>query len=200
MLEEELTGMANGTAAYSAKEKEISDQRVKVEDIRGQKDTALVVFQSKEMFAQRLDLSLHTSMKLRDRHIQRIARLKSDTEERVVTYKARLVATKIMSDQKFDDNINTIGIALDQQTDEFMGAAMVAADTKMMKDFEAQPERLRQHREVRMTIAEHIANMRDRDADVQKALRDRYGNNLGEESYFQYGRDGGKKQDPAPTN
>ena len=197
--EVELEGLINGTPEYAAKEQEISTMRVEVEQTRGNKDVSLALFQSKELFVQRLELSLHTAMKLRDRHKARIVRLKSDTEERVATYEARLVTMKVIADQKFDELIDGIGVTLDQKTDEYMASAMVAADDALMRSFEAQPGKLDDHNKVRALVAEHIQKIRERGDRVEADLRRRYGIDPGEASFFRYA-DEKKPDEPGADN
>ena len=54
--EEALTLLTNGSSEYSTQTTKISELRAQVEEVRGKRNTALVLYQSKERFAKELEI------------------------------------------------------------------------------------------------------------------------------------------------
>src|SRR5262249_54844094 len=137
--EEILPTLENGTEAHAEQTAKISSLRAKVEEIRGRRNTAFVLFQSKEKFAAELEVHERTQQKLRDNQRMWITSLKSDTEERVVTFRSRLEAQKAVSDQDVAKNLDDLGAEADQRNIEFMAAAGAASDRLRMPKIENDP-------------------------------------------------------------
>ncbi len=157
-----LSTFANGTPDYSAQEKVISNLVAQVEQIRSDREVALTYFQSKERNLKLLELEHITAIKLQGRHKARIARLKSDTEERAKMYPASLVNMQTIADQKFDGLIKKIGITTDRNMSERSAAAIVAADNALMEDLEEQPGLLRENEVICEALRKHFKRTRDR--------------------------------------
>lgn len=185
-LEEEFEALANGSSEYVAKESEISEIRVKVEQLRGKRNEALVLFQSKERFAAELAVHEKSQMKLRDNQRAWITLLKSDTEERLITFRSRLEAMKAMSDQDVAQNLDNLGTAIDKSNVEFMAKVGAASDKQRMDMVESQPERIRRIEEARAAQAEAQARIREREQAALEKFRERYGIDPMDSSFFTY--------------
>lgn len=184
--EEELEALANGSSEYVAKEKEISALRTTVEEIRGRRNEALVLFQSKERFASELDVHEKSQMKLRDNQRAWITLLKSDTEERLITFRSRLEAMKAMSDQDVAQNLDNLGTAIDKSNVDFMAKVGAASDKRRMEMVESQPDRIKRIEEARAAQAEAQARIRDREKEALEKFRERYGIDPMDSSFFTY--------------
>ncbi|MFZ2881448.1 MAG: hypothetical protein WA019_00085, partial [Candidatus Moraniibacteriota bacterium] len=159
--EEEMFGtFLNGSPEYAAQDTKVSNLRSEVEDIRGRRNTALILFQSKEKFAEELQVHERTQMKLRDNHIMWITALRSDTQERVVTFKSRLEAMKAMSDQDIAKQLDDMGAAIDQSNVEYMASAGAASDNVRMQKVENQPDRVAKVIKAAAAQAEAIQQIR----------------------------------------
>lgn len=185
-LETELEGMVNGSPEYATKDREISDMRVHVKNLRGDKGVALSYFQTKEIGCQEIGLALMALIEHKDTLRARITRIMSETETRTKTYDARLAAMKVMQNQQFDELIGKVGTKLDRDTAEYLARSMVAAGDALMKGFEAQPEKLKQVHEILRTMAEHQQSMRERADVVDSEMRKNNGIDGTETSFFHY--------------
>ncbi len=185
-MEEEIEALANGSAEYVAKEQELSSLRATVEDLRGRRNEALVLFQSKERFASELDVHEKSQMKLRDNQRAWITLLKSDTEERLITFRSRLEAMKAMSDQDVAQNLDNLGTAIDKSNVDFMAKVGAASDKRRMEMIESQPERIKRIEEARAAQAEAQARIRDREKEALEKFRERYGIDPMDSSFFTY--------------
>ena len=134
-----LEAMTNGTEEHATQSKKVSDMRTQVEKIRGDRNKAFVLFESKEKFAKELEIHERTQMKLRDNQLMWITSLRSDTEERIVTFRSRLEAMKAMSDQDVAKQLDDMGAAIDQANAEYMAAAGSASDKARMEKIESHP-------------------------------------------------------------
>lgn len=184
--EAELDTMVNGSPEYVAAEKDISALRKKVEEIRGRRNQALVLFQSKERFAAELDVHEKSQMKLRDNQDAWITLLKSDTEERLVTFRSRLEAMKAMSDQDVAQNLDNLGTAIDKSNVDFMAKVGSASDRRRMEMVESQPERIKKIEEARAAQAEAQARIREREHEALKQFREKYNIDPLDSSFFTY--------------
>lgn len=189
--EAELDTMVNGSSEYVAAEKDISALRKKVEEIRGRRNQALVLFQSKERFAAELDVHEKSQMKLRDNQDAWITLLKSDTEERLVTFRSRLEAMKAMSDQDVAQNLDNLGTAIDKSNVDFMAKVGSASDRRRMEMVESQPERIRKIEEARAAQAEAQARIREREHEALAQFREKYNIDPLDSSFFTYTEDSG---------
>jgi peptidoglycan hydrolase CwlO-like protein len=184
--ESQLETLVNGSPEYVAQEQSLSELRRKVEEVRGRRNEALVLFQSKERFATELDVHEKSQMKLRDNQRAWITLLKSDTEERLVTFKSRLEAMKAMSDQDVAQNLDELGTAIDRSNVDFMAKVGRASDDRRMNMIESQPERIAKIEQARAAQAEAQAAIREREAAALEAFRQRYGIDPMEGSFFSY--------------
>lgn len=192
--EAELDTMVNGSPEYVAAEKDISALRKKVEEIRGRRNQALVLFQSKERFAAELDVHEKSQMKLRDNQDAWITLLKSDTEERLVTFRSRLEAMKAMSDQDVAQNLDNLGTAIDKSNVDFMAKVGSASDRRRMEMVESQPERIKKIEEARAAQAEAQARIREREHEALAQFRDKYNIDPLDSSFFTYTEDEGSTE------
>ncbi len=185
--EEELVDtFVNGTVEHSQQVEKVSDLRAKVEDLRGKRNTAFTLFQSKEKFAAELEIHERTQMKLRDNQIMWITALNSDTEERVITFRSRLEAMKASSDQEAAKKYDDVGAAIDQNNAEYMAQAGVASDRLRMEKVEKHGDRMADMAEASGAQAEAIAKVRMQEAKALEEFRNKYGIDPTKSSFFSY--------------
>jgi hypothetical protein len=184
--EELLETMTNGTEEHAAQSKKISALRTEVEAIRGSRNKAFVLFESKEKFAKELEIHERTQMKLRDNQLMWITSLRSDTEERVVTFRSRLEAMKAMSDQDVAKQLDDMGAAIDQSNAEYMAAAGAASDKARMEKIEKHPERIAKMDEVQAAQAEAVQKIRVREKEAIQWFKENYGIDPTRSSFFSY--------------
>ena len=125
-------------------------------------------------------------MKLRDNQDAWITLLKSDTEERLVTFRSRLEAMKAMSDQDVAQNLDNLGTAIDKSNVDFMAKVGSASDRRRMEMVESQPERIKKIEEARAAQAEAQARIRDREHEALKQFREKYNIDPLDSSFFTY--------------
>jgi|GEM_PF-1419495 len=190
LLETERDGLINGSPEYSLKEAEVARQLDTVETIRGERNTALAIYNSKERFAQELQIHTTAQRKLRDNQRIWIAVLKSDTQERLVTFASRLEAMKGMADQQVAQGMDQIGTEIDGRNAETLARAGAASDKIRMEMFEAQPERVQRILNAMGAQAEAIAQIRKREQEAVKAFHERYGIQPQAQSFFTYTEEG----------
>ncbi len=185
--EEELVDtFVNGTVEHSQQVEKVSDFRAKVEDLRGKRNTAFTLFQSKEKFAAELEIHERTQMKLRDNQIMWITALNSDTEERVITFRSRLEAMKASSDQEAAKKYDDVGAAIDQNNAEYMAQAGVASDRLRMEKVEKHGDRMADMADASGAQAEAIAKVRMQEAKALEEFRNKYGIDPTKSSFFSY--------------
>ena len=184
--EDMLASLVNGSAEYATQTQKISELRAEVEDLRGRRNTALVLYQSKEKFAAELEVHERTQMKLRDNQRMWITALRSDTEERVVTFRSRLEAMKAMADQDIAKQLDDMGAELDQKNVEYMARAGAVSDELRMKRMEKHPERVAQIANVRAAQAEAIQRIRERELKMLERFKEQYGIDPTRSSFFHY--------------
>src|SRR5262249_39586066 len=158
------------------------------------------LFQSKEKFAAELEVHERTQQKLRDNQQMWITSLRSDTEERVVTFRSRLEAQKAVSDQDVAKNLDELGAEADQRNLEFMAAAGAAPDRLRMEKIEKHPKRLQDVAAVQAAQAEAVAAIRTREAKMIQYFKEKYGIDPTRSSFFHYADEPGTppKDGPAP--
>ncbi len=189
--EEELVDtFVNGTVDHSQQVEKVSDLRATVEDLRGKRNTAFTLFQSKEKFAAELEIHERTQMKLRDNQLMWITALKSDTEERVITFRSRLEAMKASSDQEAAKKYDDVGAAIDQNNAEYMAQAGVASDRLRMDKVEKHGDRMAEMAEASGAQAEAIAKVRLQEAKALEEFRNKYGIDPTKSSFFSYNDEG----------
>jgi hypothetical protein len=188
--EEMLQTLVNGTSEHAAQTEKVSNLRAKVEELRGRRNTAFVLFQSKEKFTAELEIHEKTQMKLRDNQRMWITSLRSDTEERVTTFRSRLEAMKAMSDQDVAKQLDDLGAAVDQSNAEYMAQAGAASDRVRMEKIEQHPERVAKLARVQAHQAEAIQQIRLREAEAIEKFKQQYGIDPTKSSFFSYEGDG----------
>jgi DNA repair exonuclease SbcCD ATPase subunit len=184
--EENLNSLVNGTQEHAAQTQKISTLRAEVEDLRGKRNTAFVLFQSKEKFAAELEVHERTQMKLRDNQRMWITALRSDTEERVVTFRSRLEAMKAMADQDIAKQLDDLGAEVDQHNVEYMARAGAVSDELRMKRMEKHPQRIADIAAVRAAQAESIQRIRERELVLIQQFKEQYGIDPTASSFFHY--------------
>lgn len=184
--EDLLDTYVNGSPEHTQQTQKVSDLRAQVEDLRGRRNNAFVLFQSKEKFAAELEIHERTQMKLRDNHLMWITSLRSDTEERVVTFKSRLEAMKAMADQDVAKQLDDIGAAIDQSNVEYMASAGSASDRVRMEKIEKHPERIAKVAKAQAAQAEAIHKIRMREKKAIEDFKKMYGIDPTESSFFHY--------------
>lgn len=189
--EEIIQTLVNGTKEHADQTEKVSNLRAKVEEMRGRRNTAFVLFQSKEKFAAELEIHEKTQMKLRDNQRMWITSLRSDTEERVTTFRSRLEAMKAMSDQDVAKQLDDLGAAVDQSNAEYMAMAGAASDRVRMSKIEQHPERVAKIAQVQAHQAEAIQQIRMRETEAIERFKKQYGIDPTKSSFFSYeGGDG----------
>jgi hypothetical protein len=184
--EEHLESLVNGSPEHAKQTELISRLRSEVEDIRGRRNTALVLYQSKEKFAAELEIHERAQMKLRDNQRMWITALRSDTEERVVTFRSRLEAMKAMADQDIAKQIDTLGQELDQKNAEYMARAGTVSDDMRLRRMESHPDRVADIAIVRAAQAEAIQRIREREVRLIEQFKEQYGIDPTKSSFFNY--------------
>ncbi len=173
--EEEIKGLLNGSTERTVAETQLADLKAQTENLRGNRNIAMGVFQSKERFASELQVHEQAQIKLRDNQRLWIAVLQSDTEERVVTIKSRLEAQKALADQDVASELNAAGREIDKRNTLRMAEIGVASDNHALAMMESSPEALRQLEEIRAAQVEAQGKVRDRYQDLVEEFRNRYG-------------------------
>jgi hypothetical protein len=184
--EEMIQTLVNGTSEHAAQTKKVSDLRADVEALRGRRNTAFVLFQSKEKFAAELEIHEKTQMKLRDNQRMWITSLRSDTEERVTTFRSRLEAMKAMSDQDVAKQLDDLGAAVDQSNAEYMAMAGAASDRVRMSKIENHPDRVAKIAKIQAHQAEAIQKIRVREVEAIEKFKKQYGIDPTKSSFFSY--------------
>jgi len=182
--EQELASLTNGTPEYVAKEREVAKLRNEAEILRGDRNTAFAVLGSKDAFSSELKTHQIAQQKLATNHRIFVAVLKSDTQDRLVTFESRLEAMKNIADQQVAEQLNVIGTEIDCRNAERM-AEMAAVSDKIREDMlKAQPERIRRLLNVLDAQAEQITHMRQIEKEAIEEYKRRYGMNLTAGSLF----------------
>jgi len=184
--EDQLETLVNGTQEHAQQTETISRLRAEVEDLRGRRNTAFVLFQSKEKFASELEVHERTQMKLRDNQRMWITALRSDTEERVVTFRSRLEAMKAMADQDIAKQLDDLGAEADQKNVEYMARAGAVSDEIRMRRMEKHPQRIADIANARAAQAEAIQRIRERELKLIEQFKEQYGIDPTQSSFFSY--------------
>lgn len=192
--EELLTTYENGSAQHVQQEKIVTGLRAQVEDLRGRRNTAFSVFQSKEKFAEELEIHERSQMKLRDNQRMWIVSLKSDTEERQTTFRSRLEAMKAASDQDIARQLDDLGAAVDQSNADYMARVGSASDRIRMEKMEKHPERVTRILETQAAQAEAIHEIRMRERTMIELFKERYNYDPTKSSFFSYEEGGGSEE------
>ena len=186
LAEQEFGSLTNGTQEFVAKESEVMQLRNQVEEVRGNRNAALALYQSKERFAEELQIHETAQRKLRDNQKIWITVLKSDTQERVITFHSRLEAMKAMSDQTVARDMDKIGTEMDGRNAEFMATAGAVSDRVRQDMIDSQPARLKRIAVASGAQAESLAIIREREVEALAEFRRRYGIDPSADSFFTY--------------
>ena len=193
--EELLLTIEAGTDEHAVLSSKISQLRAQVEELRGRRNTAFVLHQSKDKFAAELEIHERTQMKLRDNQRMWITSLRSDTEERVVTFRSRLEAMKAASDQDVARNLDTLGAEADKRNAEYMAGVGAASDRLRMEKIESHPKRIAEIAKVAAAQAEAIQQIRVREQVAIDHFKQLYGIDPTESSFFHYQEDEKKAEE-----
>ena len=189
--EDELSLLTNGSQEYVAKENEISTLRQKVEETRGNRTTVETIYMSKENFASELQTHEIATRKIFDNQKIWIAKIKSDSEEREITFVNRLEAMKAMSDLDVMQNQNNVAVALDLKNASFMATAASVVDRQRMEMMEGHPAQLAALEKIRAGQAEAIAEIRRREDVLLQGFASRWGIDPLTGSIYDHGADAG---------
>lgn len=184
--EEVLNTIENGSSEHATHSQKISDLRADVERVRGGRNTAFVLHQSKDKFASELEIHEKTQMKLRDNQRMWITSLRSDTEERVVTFRSRLEAMKAASDQDIAKTLDDLGAEADQRNAEYMARVGAASDRMRMEKIEKHPKRIAEIAAVAAAQAEAVQQIRERERAAIEHFKTLYGIDPTLSSFFHY--------------
>jgi len=184
--EDLLQTFVNGSPEHAAQTAKISDLRASVEKTRGERNTAFVLFQSKDKFAAELEIHERTQMKLRDNQRMWITSLRSDTEERLITFKSRLEAMKAASDQNVAKTLDSLGAEADKRNAEYMATVGAATDRLRMEKIEKHPERIAEIAKAAAAQAEAIQSIRMRESAAIEEFKKQYGIDPTKSSFFHY--------------
>lgn len=193
--EELLESIEANTEEHAAQTKKISDLRAAVETIRGKRNTAFVLHQSKDKFASELEIHEKTQMKLRDNQRMWITSLRSDTEERVVTFRSRLEAMKAASDQDIAKNLDDLGTEADLRNAEYMATVGAASDRLRMEKIEKHPQRIAAIAAVAAAQAEAVQQIRVREQAAIEHFKQLYGIDPTKSSFFHYQEEEAESKD-----
>lgn len=180
-----LDTFVNGTPEYTSQETRISNIRNEVEVIRGLHNNSFILYQSKEKFVTELEIHLRSQTKLRDNQRMWITALRSDTEERVVTFRSRLEAMKAMSDMDIAKNLDKVGAKFDQSNATYMATAGAVAEDMRMDKVEDHPERQRMMDEVKRAQLKAVQEIRRREAKSLEDFEKKYNIDPMKSSFFE---------------
>src|SRR4051812_12483008 len=173
---EELKGsMVNGSQDYVAQEQVVSNLKVQAEEVRGNRNTAHTIFLSKERYSSELEIHEIATRKTFDTQKVWIAKSKSDSEERQVTFVSRVEQMKAMADFDVIQNQDAVGGRIDLSNASFMAASSAAADRARMTMLEGHPDQMRALEQIRSAQAEHIAQIREREGALIDDFKNRWG-------------------------
>lgn len=147
--ETDLEDLTSGTNERAAAENQLSDLKKSLVEAEGQLSQELAVMQSKEKFAAELAIHETAQQKLLDNHKMWVRLLKSDSEERVVTFHSRLEAMKADADQMAAKKLSELGRAVDQANATMMARIGAASDDARMTQLETHPDVMRKMQKVR---------------------------------------------------
>ncbi len=193
--EELLLTIEAGTDEHARQSKLVSELRASVEELRGRRNTAFVLHQSKDKFAAELEIHERTQMKLRDNQRMWITSLRSDTEERVVTFRSRLEAMKAASDQDVAKNLDALGAEADRRNAEYMATVGAASDRLRMEKVESHPKRIAEIAEIAAAQAEAIQQIRTREQAAIEHFKKLYGIDPTQSSFFHYQNEPGAENE-----
>jgi hypothetical protein len=161
----------------SAQEAKISNLKTQFENTKAERNAAFTVLQSKEKFLIALETAEQAHINLRASLNMWYQGLKSDTEERVRIFEARLEAKKAHADQLAAEKLDRIGAKTDQDSVEEMAKIGAAAERLVMKQIESMPQRIEDMDTVRKAQYEAQAQIMERMAAALEKWKNKYGTN-----------------------
>lgn len=161
----------------AAQESKISNLKTQFENTKAERNAAFVVLQSKEKFLIALETAEQAHINLRASLNMWYQGLKSDTEERVRIFEARLEAKKAHADQLAAEKLDRIGAKTDQDSVEEMAKIGAAAERLAMKQIESMPQRIQDMDTVRQAQIEAQAQIMERMAAALNKWKNKYGTN-----------------------
>jgi SpoU rRNA methylase family enzyme len=173
--EEALSLTETGSSEYTAKQTEITQMRQLMEDTRNNRNSAMVVANSKAEYAAELELDEKVLQRLIGNLEAWILQLSSATEERKVTFQARLQGEKLLSDQDAAQKIDEVGAKVDSQNRERMAEMAVAATAARQNMMSELPGRRKELANVEHALAQHTAEARLRDNEFLANFKDEFG-------------------------
>ncbi|MEK7854967.1 MAG: hypothetical protein AAB288_02675, partial [Acidobacteriota bacterium] len=189
--EEHLLTLVNGSPEHATLTTKISDLKADAEELRGKRNAALALFNSKERFAKQLETYEQAHQRTRDSLLILMTSLKSDNEERMVTFRSRLELQKGLNEVMAGDRLDEVGVETDRRNLQAAVAVTSAIDRMLVKKFEKHPERIKDIEATRAAWAEHTARIRERYSAIIERYKENYGIDPTGSSYFNYPGEGG---------
>jgi len=174
-LQDELALVQTKSPEYAVKEAEVRQASTLLEEARNKQNIALAIANSKAKFAEELALHEKALQRLRGNLQVWIASIQSDTEERLVTFRAVLQEMKMLDDQEVSANVDAVGAQMDQQNMMTASRAVVASDKARQAMMNAMPARRQKQAAVIESMRTHLAETRVRDAEFIAAFENKYG-------------------------
>ncbi|MDP3770006.1 MAG: hypothetical protein U1A25_02445 [Candidatus Sungbacteria bacterium] len=137
MASDELSGLTNGTTAYSIQEQKIAGIVNSIEAIRGAHSAALTTFQAKEAAIVQENVVGTTLQKELTNHNSLLARLMAEAEERETILRAWLQAMKAGTEQEITNALHDMGKKIALQTVRDAATLGSISDRMMMESIEA---------------------------------------------------------------
>jgi len=145
------------------------------------------------------NLALKTLTVIRTNMQTQRAKLDSDTKERINYYQGYTTALKARTDQEFAAILEKLGVKTDETIATTLAAMYTASSTTRQEVMENIPEHERKMAETYKSVAESMANIRERDAEIKANFDANYGIEV-EELFEQYhsggAPTGGSNPDP----
>ncbi|MCI5108726.1 MAG: hypothetical protein MRY49_02665 [Candidatus Pacebacteria bacterium] len=172
--EAELELMVPGSNDYVQQETKISGIRKELEVARVGLNNAVIKSNSKTEYARELELDEVAIQRLVGNLEAWIIQLKSASEERTVTFQARLQAEQLLDDQEVAANVDHVGAATDKENRERMAQIAAAADRQRQDMMADLPHRQEHLHEVMSEFAKNVARAREVDAEFLRRFEDQY--------------------------
>ncbi len=173
--ESQLSELTNGTPAYSDQEKKISDLRSKAEEIRGNRNVAQTIYQSKEEFVAQLEVHITATRRTHENQKIWMGKQESDNEERQVTWMNKLEMMKAMADMEVAVARDDAGSKIDLDTTSYMATASGLADKQRMQMTENHPRQMRAIADITAAQAKNIVMIRQRENAVLDEFKKKWG-------------------------
>ena len=173
--EELKSTMINGAPDFVAQEQKVSNLKTRVEEVRGNRNTAHTIFLSKERYSSELEIHEIATRKTFDTQKIWIAKATSDAEERQVTFISRVEQMKAMADFDVIQNQDAVGARIDLSNASYMATSSSIADRARMDMLESHPDQIRALEAIRSAQAEAISLIRDREGAMIDEFKARWG-------------------------